>query len=205
MLNQIFASSLERAMQKYLQHDESSLAKLEKLKGKVIGIEITGIGITVFLHPDEHGIRIDTGHKGEPDALIRGNPVALAALMTSEKNSQVMFTQHASITGDTVVGQQFSNILKAVDFDWEEELARITGDPLAHQLGRAVRHVARWGRDVGNTIEQDISEYLHEELRLVPTRSEIEEFMNKVDSLRNDTDRLELRVQRLLNSAGASS
>jgi ubiquinone biosynthesis protein UbiJ len=46
---------------------------------------------------------------------------------------------------------------------------------------------------------QDPSEYLQEETRLVTTGFELEDFARQVDTLRNDTDRLQARLQRLKN------
>jgi ubiquinone biosynthesis protein UbiJ len=43
----------------------------------------------------------------------------------------------------------------------------------------------------------DVSEYLQEESRLLPTRHEVEAYLNAVDALRASADRLEQRVARL--------
>ncbi|MDH5190976.1 MAG: SCP2 sterol-binding domain-containing protein [Gammaproteobacteria bacterium] len=204
MLDQIIASSFEKALKKYLQHDESIAGKLAKLEGKVISIENTLPPFTLFLFPSINGIQISTDYNAEPDAIIRGNPVSLTALMTSTKKSDVMFSQHASLHGDTVVGQEFSNILKQVDFDWEEELSHLTGDPVAHQIGRTVRALSDWGKDVMASSQMNVSEYLHEEIRLLPAREEINGFLAEIDQLRNDTDRLEQRITRLLKTGAAS-
>jgi ubiquinone biosynthesis protein UbiJ len=48
-----------------------------------------------------------------------------------------------------------------------------------------------------HTLEQDVNEYLHEELRLLPTRVEIENFGADVARLGMDTDRLAARIRRL--------
>jgi len=204
VLDQIIASSFEKALKKYLQHDESIAGKLAKLEGKVISIENTLPPFTLFLFPSINGIQISTDYNAEPDAIIRGNPVSLTALMTSTKKSDVMFSQHASLHGDTVVGQEFSNILKQVDFDWEEELSHLTGDPVAHQIGRTVRALSDWGKDVMASSQMNVSEYLHEEIRLLPAREEINGFLAEIDQLRNDTDRLEQRITRLLKTGAAS-
>ena len=204
MLDQIIASSMEKALKKYLQHDETSLGKLTALEGKVISIENTLPPLTLFLFPSINGIRVSTDFKGDPDAIIRGNPVSLTALMTSTKSSDVMFSQHASIHGDTVIGQEFSNILKQIDFDWEEELSHVMGDPIAHQIGRASRALSGWGHQIIQSSQANVSEYLHEEIRLLPARAELNSFLDEVDQLRNDTDRLEQRIARLTN-AGITS
>lgn len=200
MLNQIIASSLEKALKKYLQHDETSSAKLATLDGKVISIENTLPPLTLFLFPSANGIQVSTDFNGTPDAIIRGNPVSLTALMTSTKKSDIMFSQHASLQGDTIIGQEFSNILKHINFDWEEELSHLTGDPVAHHIGRTIKALSDWGNQVIQSSQDNVSEYLHEEVRLLPSRSELNDFHSHVDQLRNDTDRLEQRIVRLKNA-----
>ena len=46
-------------------------------------------------------------------------------------------------------------------------------------------------------MEQNITEYLQEESRALPSRYEVESFRSKVDTLRDDVDRLAARIQRL--------
>ena len=43
----------------------------------------------------------------------------------------------------------------------------------------------------------DLTEYLQEEARVVPTRMGLEAFMDDIDTLRSDVDRLAARVDRL--------
>ena len=44
----------------------------------------------------------------------------------------------------------------------------------------------------------NVTEYLQEETRNLPTRIETNHFFSAVDNVRTDSDRLEARVQRLL-------
>ena len=70
-------------------------------------------------------------------------------------------------------------------------------DPLARQLGNLARGVADTVTKGAATLRQDVSEYLREESRLLPTAIEVDNFLEDVDRLQLDTDRLEARVQRL--------
>ena len=101
------------------------------------------------------------------------------------------------IIGDTETGQLFNQILQQLDIDWEEHLSHITGDVIAHQMGRGLRGLLRWGRQVEDSLLQDTAEYLEEEKQLVATKYEVEVFNHDVDVLRNDIERLQARVQRL--------
>jgi ubiquinone biosynthesis protein UbiJ len=106
------------------------------------------------------------------------------------------------ITGDVETGQAFKSVLDAIDIDWEEQLSRLTGDVVAHQLGNAMRHTRSWLDHARLTLERDLSEYLQEELRVVPTRIEIENLIEEIGRLVMDADRLEARLRRLLTARG---
>ena len=101
------------------------------------------------------------------------------------------------IEGDAEVAQAFSELLKEARPDLEEELSRLIGDVAAHQVGNAARSVIGFAQRAADTFAQNVSEYLQEEGRDVPSRTEAEEFIAGVDKLRDDVDRLEARIARL--------
>jgi ubiquinone biosynthesis protein UbiJ len=83
---------------------------------------------------------------------------------------------------------------------WEEQLSHITGDIIARQIGNVARLSGKFISDSRNTLEQDVSEYLQEEARLLPTHTEVNDFLEDVDQLRSDVDRLNARIERLLQA-----
>jgi ubiquinone biosynthesis protein UbiJ len=118
--------------------------------------------------------------------------------MGSEADSaDQLFSGAVAISGDTELGHNFGKLLGGLDIDWEEQLSRLTGDLLAHRIGNLARGAARWGKDALEALRQDLPEYLQEEVRLLPGRYEVEEFLTEVDRLRDDLERLEQRVRRL--------
>ena len=64
-------------------------------------------------------------------------------------------------------------------------------------MGSGLRALADWGRKSSDTLTQDLKEYLQEEGRLVPTAYEVQGFLDRVDTLRDDVERLAARVERL--------
>jgi len=106
------------------------------------------------------------------------------------------------IEGDAEVAWAFSDLFKHARPDLEEELSRLVGDVAAHQIGNAARSVFDFGRRASNTFAQNLTEYLQEESRDVPSRTEADEFIVGVDRLRDDVERLEARV-RLLETRAA--
>ena len=102
-----------------------------------------------------------------------------------------------TIEGDAAVGREFQTALARLDIDWEEQLSRLVGDAAAHQVGRFWHGFQAWGQRASATLRRDGGEYLQWELRVLPPRPAVEQFLSAVDALREDTDRLAARIERL--------
>ncbi len=194
---QALLAAIEAAFNRYLALDPAALRRVGRLEGRVIAIELTGLDICLFLLPGRDGVQVVGHYEGEPDARLTGTPLALMRMGLSDDASRQLFAHGVEIRGDTELGQQFKQILDEVEIDWEEQLSRVTGDVAAHQIGRAARGLAGWGRQTADSLTRDLGEYLQEEARLVPGAAEVQRHIAEVDTLRADVDRLEARVQRL--------
>lgn len=190
------ASLIETALNQYLGLDPEIRQRLASLEGRVIQLDLLGLGASFYLLPGNDGIQVLSHYSGEPDTRVSTGPATLARLTLGE-DSQGLFSGDVEVSGDASLGQEFRNILIAVEFDWEEQLAHITGDLIAHQVGNGLRRGLAWGRQARATLQQNLADYLHYENRSAPTRREIEEFLLSVDVVRSDCDRLEARIQRL--------
>jgi ubiquinone biosynthesis protein UbiJ len=189
--------ALESAANGWIGLDPDNRARMAALEGRCIGIDITGSGLQLFLYPGEHGLRISATHEGPADTTLHGSPFALARLGLGGNTENALFSGEVSISGNVETGQAFKAILDAMDIDWEEHLSRLTGDAIAHQLGNTARRAGRLLQHGRRSLEQDLGDYLREELRLLPARIEIQNFADEVTRLRTGADRLTARVRRL--------
>ncbi len=192
----LLSAALESALDLYLRQDPEALERCAALQDKVIAVRLAGTDIALHFLPDARGVKVVSHYEGEADTLLTGTPAGFARLALSSRED-ALFHGAVEISGDTETGQRFQDILAGVDWDWEEQLSRLTGDLVAHQTGELVRGGQKWLADAGARLQADLSEYLQEEARLLPTRYELDEFLDGVDRLRGDTDRLAARVQRL--------
>lgn len=190
-------SGLEAVINRYLRLDPAIGSRLASLSGRCIGIELRGIDVTLYVFPDEHGIQLRDHIEGEPDTVLRGTPLGMVRLGIGGNTEKTLFSGDVLIEGDVETGQAFKAILDGLDIDWEEQLSRLTGDVVAHQLGNAARRGRRAFRLGLGTLEKDIGEYLQEELRVLPTRIETENFSADVTRISMDADRLGARLKRL--------
>ncbi len=197
----LLSAALESAFDLYLRQDPDALQRCAALQDKVIAVNLADTDFTLYFLPDTEGIKVLTHYEGEPDTLLRGTPAGFARLAV-EAREDALFHGAVEISGDTEIGQQFQDLLTGVDWDWEEQLSKITGDMVAHQVGELARRGQKWLGETSETLQQDVTEYLQEEAQLLPTHVEIKAFLDDVDQLRADTDRLSARVERLLKIQG---
>lgn len=196
-------AGLEQAVNRYLALDPRAQTQMAQLHGRVIAFEVQGLGRTVYLVPTPTRLLILAEFEGEPDCRLRGTPLALARMTDQRTNSDLLFSGEVEISGDTELAHRFGKILAAMDIDWEEQISHFTGDIIAHQIGNTTRATLNWGSRALDTLSQDTQEYLQQELRLLPDRREIENFLSQVETLRDDVERLQARLLRLQSKAGA--
>jgi ubiquinone biosynthesis protein UbiJ len=188
---------VEQALNRFIALDPEGSAAFTALEGRIIGIELKGFGTRVTIIPSERRLQLFGGYDAEPDCLIRGTPLALARMGMAERKETQIIQGEVEILGDTSLAQAFNRAIAGLDVDWEEQLARVIGDPFAHQVGNQVRAAAQWARKSSESLTADLQEYLQEEARLTPTRYEVEAFLSQVDILRDDVERAEARIERI--------
>ncbi len=197
-----FLSALETAFNAWLTLDGEALPRFAELDGKIIRFHITGLDLNLYFLPAASGIQVlgnypDEEQGGVVDATIHGSPMSLIRLSTAKNSGETMLKSDVEIDGDMRVAEKFSAILRDVDIDWEELLSKLVGDVVAHQAGQATRSAAAWLKETAEAMQLNTAEYLSEESGLAPAAAEINDFMDEVDELRMDVDRLEARIKRL--------
>jgi len=215
-------SVIETALNAWLKLDGESLCKCEVLEGKIIRLHITGLDLNLFFLPAVSGIQVmanypdsalaneqdnetDVRFDSTVDATIHGSPMALMRLSTSDNAGASMLESDVEIDGDMRVAEKFSAILKEVDIDWEELLSKLVGDIVAHQAGQFMRSGSDWFSQSIEAMKLNTSEYLSEESKVTPADAEINYYIDQVDDVRMDIDRLEARVKNLQCSIENSS
>lgn len=195
----LLLSSIETAMNAWLKLDSEALPQFESMQDKVIRLHITGLELNLYFFPDAKHVQVLSRHQGEPDTTIHGSPIALMRLTASDDAGKTLLDSDAQIEGDMRLGTQFSNILKSVNIDWEEFLSKAVGDIVAHQAGSMAKETRGWLKESEQAMRLNMSEYMSEEAELLVADSQISHYLDEVDILRADIDRMDARVNRLSN------
>ncbi len=202
-LQSVAVAGLQTIVNRVLELDPELAQGLAELEGAVFEAHVLGVDKRFQLHPSATGVGVvlvgSDGQRPEavPDVTISGPPFTLLRLLGSMDSVDGVLPPDVSISGELQLVQKLTSLAKRANIDWEEPLSKLFGDSVAHEVGRGVRGLVSWSRAASETFSSDLGEYLREERRLTPTRLEVDDFATRVDRVRDDVERLELRVARL--------
>lgn len=184
---------LEQALNSYLSLDENYQEKLQPLVGKTLQVNMAPI--TMMIVFEATGVKLSDSIEGDVTTTLSGHPLAFIKLQFSDSSDFSLFKQDMRIEGDIEFGQQAKAFFDTIDIDWEEHLSRLTGDIVAHNLSQLVSKTRKKSQQVATSFQQNIDEYLKEEINLLPAKEAVDDFMDDVDALRLRVDRLEALVR----------
>ncbi len=194
---------LETAFNTLLELDEGAERRLAAMQGKVITVQLEGLDLRLNFAPEASKMRLLKSFEAEPDTLIFGTPLSLLSL--KNQPGRALFSGEVSIQGDVILGKKFSRLFEQLDIDWSEHLSALLGDFLSYRLERGVKQLQSWGARSRSSLQQDVAEYLQEEAQTLPPAYRVEQFLGQIEELRSDADRLQARVDRLLNLSAEES
>lgn len=167
-----------------------------ELDGRVFAVRVDGTGLALYLVVADGSVHLAADYAGEPDVVATGSLLSLARL-TGPAGEDLIRSGAVDISGDAVVATRFRKLMRYGRPDLEEELSALVGDAAAHGIGEVIRGVDRWRREAAATMAQNIGEYLTEESRGVPGRTEVDGFRERVNTLRDDVARFEARLRKV--------
>jgi len=128
-------------------------------------------------------------------------PVALRLLANDDSATTL-----ATLEGDTELAATLARVLRGMHWEYEEDLSRIIGDVPAHELASLGRNTAAGVRKQSLNVAGMVAEYWQEEQPLIAKKRHVMHFIEAVDTLREDTERLEKRLESLARKvAGGTS
>ena len=191
MLSSLLESSLQTLLNHYLSLDKQLEQKLKPLRGKILEIQIKKTPFHYGFLFTKDRIDVIAANKITADATICGDVWVFLQVMRSSSLSNL---SKLTITGDHAFSEAAYHVLRDLEIDWEEILSKYTGDVMAHKIGQGVKSIKEWldrGRD---SFTLSVTEYVQEELRYFPAPTEVHDFMNDVDEIKNDLERLTVRL-----------
>lgn len=168
-----------------LRLDPGTRARLQELNGKCIAFHMRDQlpwypgGVTVFVLPGLNDIELSADRKCVADAAISLYARDILPMLRSGE-----VPAHLQAEGDETLLLQILDIVKRIDIDWEQAIAPVTGDVVAHQIGSRVRETEQWLSHSWQEARRLTEEYLQEELPAARQSSTLKPFFEGVEKIR---------------------
>ena len=189
-----FLDKLNTAIRKTLSYDYEAVKKLQVYEGKIVKVELDSTPFEFFLSIQKDGIALSKYSNSEADTTIKGSPLAIFAMNMEQTVSGI---KNVEIYGDANVGQFLAKWLKTVKPDWEEAWCELLGDGMGVRVSKTINSVLDFGKKFRESLVTSSKEYLVEESRDLISPTEMEQFLDDVDDLKSDVDRLEQQINLL--------
>jgi ubiquinone biosynthesis protein UbiJ len=200
-------ASAEAMLNRCIGGSAQATALARTLEGTSLAVEVTAItrirvavsgGRLSLLTGDEAGAALAGAALAGANATITGSLPALLQLFNGTRDAKgAVPGRAAQIRGDAEIANRYRELFLLARPDPEEELSRWIGDFPARRLSQFAARALEAARRVRRTAGENIAEYLQEEGRDLVNKTELEEFLRGVDSLRDTADRIDARLKHL--------
>jgi ubiquinone biosynthesis protein UbiJ len=201
MLNDYFAATITKSLNYCLALDETAKQRLAALAGKNISIHIVPCAQAWQLHIKPDQLELLATEQYPADLKITGTALNFFASLLAAKHKagqQPWLISNLSLSGDIKLGQQLFFIIAKLNVDWQAHLAERCGANIASYLDHGLQQILGYFNNVQQRLSQHVSEYLQEEsLWLAPTTL-VNDFLQEVDTLVMQVDRLAAHLEHKL-------
>ncbi|STX50023.1 Protein YigP [Legionella busanensis] len=198
MIKKYSLKALQAAINQALFLDESMPTKIKTFEGKVIEIIVAPLNVNFYITFTTGQLCLLERVTDDPDTIIHSNPLGLIRLsFLPASKARSLFNDKIRVSGDIELGLAIKKLFDEIDIDWEGHLAHFTGDVIAYQLGSMIRRGVEFKRQLSTSLQNNMTDYLQEELRLFPTHEEVENFFTDIDHLVLEVERLHAQINLL--------
>ncbi len=148
-------------LERGVRQSTTAAAMCRRLEGKTLQLDPGSETLAAYVAVNDGQLQLHPGRVDCPDATLSGTPLHLARLSAADP-AAVIRAGDVQVSGDSDVAEQFQYLFSLLRPDWEEELASVTGDVVAHEVGNAARGLARWAGQAQRSFGRSLAEYLTE-------------------------------------------
>lgn len=153
----LLAHTLEAAINKVLQLDMESPARVNKLQGRLLQVDLKGLAITLFFTFKHGVVRVGLTADDQPDTIISGTPVALFSIAEPDDAEWGLPDSKVQINGDASLARDLERIFSKLEPDWEGPLAGMFGDVAGHQIAQGLRQGVETARETARSASKVLS------------------------------------------------
>ena len=194
-LRKLAGRALESALNHTLSLDPDTQQRLAALDGRSVQLHLRGPDLALAVRVD--GAALKVGPPQDDSQLkVAATPGSLLAMLFRRDDDGIA-PGKVEIAGDAELARRLEKLASKFAPDFEEAFARSFGDVLGVPLAKAVRKGLLHARETASHLTDDTADWLRDEARVAMAPGEVEGFLDGVDQLRERSERLQARVQRL--------
>lgn len=199
-VNQFSAAAVEIFANRILALDPTVKEKLEQFSDKIIHLYIEDFSLNYYFFFVTGSIVVQQQSERPASVSVSGKSSAFLAAATATHSSDSIFNGELHFSGEINTAQRFQNFVQSLNIDWQEPISRVFGDVIGHNISQGISKAGQFIEQLLNNTRQDVPDYLQHEIRVLPCHIENNDFLQQVDTLRSQTDRLIARVDKLLTN-----
>ena len=197
MLIQLF----ELASNKTLEHDPQTRARLVKLQGKTMALHIKTIDQSLAITSRPEGLEFSSVMPDHVDVTLKATLGAMFKITRDGIEDAELEPGELEIIGDPIIGQRFAMVMSELDIDWQGLLTEQIGDGPASAVTSAAGHAKEFAKTSQTHLKALLNDIIKTELNVVVDKQQVDQFLDDVDTLRADVDRIEAKIKRFLSKS----
>ena len=159
---------------------------LSEINNKKIKINLKDINYSTILHISDNTIII-LDEEGNFDVELITTPATLALFILSKGSDK--FSSKIIINGDIDTANKFNNFLSSSE-KIKEILIHLIGKEKTKDIEKGIKSLTVFFNDIFSSSTSDLVDFLTDDLTVLPSKSDVNQFLDEVDSLKSRTDKL---------------
>lgn len=144
----------------------------------------------------EDGSLCMAGETVKADAIVHIPPSLAMRLLAKDEAAK----SYIKVDGDILLATEVSKVLQLMRWDIEEDLSKAVGDIAAFKIGEISKNTFAEAKKQTINVAEMVTEYWQEEINILAKKRHVEQFIQYVDTLRNDVERFEKRLEKLAST-----
>lgn len=187
----MFALPSAAALNHLLMQNSWALERLARFAGKTARFDIAPFSFACTILGDGTLRSADADIGADASCVIEPSLLPRLALHDEKAHGEIRSE------GDDALLAEIFFLSRNLRWDAAEDLSMVTGDIAAERIVQAVQGVRQQLHEGALNLTRAAAEYWTEERPLLAKPRQAAEFMQQVDTLRDDVARLEQRIKRL--------
>lgn len=202
-LKPLAGRALQIALNRALALDPDTRQALTALDGRHIDLTLEAPALAMRISVEAEQLHVGPVDHREADLAVRSSLSGVLAQLPLLARSarQGAPVGAVRVAGDAELARRLQQLAQGFDPDWQLPFVRVFGEVLGVQVANVLRGALQQARRHASGFAHATAEYVTEESRDVVPRAELDAFHDDVDVIRDDVERLAVRVQRLRGAA----